>query len=43
VLDHRLSAPDPFDLQTGAREAAFADALLSEAPVSRARAAELLA
>ena len=43
VLDHRLSSPDPFDVQTGAREAAFADALLSDAPVSRARAAELLA
>ena len=43
VLDHRLSAPDPFDLQSGAREAAFADALLSDAPVSQTRAAELLA
>ena len=43
VLDHRLSAPDPFDVQTGARETAFADSLLSDAPVSQARAAELLA
>ena len=43
VLDHRLSASDPFALQTSARDAAIADALLSDAPASKAKAEELIA
>ncbi len=42
VLDHRLAARDPFALEAGAREDAFAELLLGDAPVSMARAAELV-
>lgn len=42
VFDHRLSARDPFELQNDAREAAIADLVLSDAPVSARMAAELL-
>ncbi|MFO1114148.1 MAG: acyl-CoA dehydrogenase family protein [Beijerinckiaceae bacterium] len=43
VMDHRLSAPDPFALQTGARDAAIADALLSERAMPAKDVAELVA
>ncbi len=43
VMDHRLAAPDPFALQTGARDAAIADALLGDRAMSGKDVAELVA
>lgn len=41
VVDHRLTAADPFAPSAGRREAALADVLLNEAPVPMARAGEM--